>query len=130
MGPHKTDRGIMMVQEALNEIRNTLNNIAKEHEGLRDFARLNLQPETLAKVQELLNIYDARVALLIAAFNALEALINHGHPNLDVFEVVQSVFNDLKNNNDTIDAAFAKFKPIVAGSLNLTAGIIERKPIT
>lgn len=116
-----------MVQEALDEIRNTLDNIAKEHEGLRDFARLNLQPETLAKVQELLTFYDTRTQLLINAFNALEALINHGHPTLENFEVVQSVFNDLKNNNDTIEAAFAKFRPIFATSLNLTSGIPETK---
>lgn len=116
-----------MVQEALNEIKDTLDRIAKEHEGLRDFARLNLQPETLVKVNELLAFYDIRVNLLITSFNALEALINHGHPSLENFEVVQSVFNDLKNNNDTIEAAFAKFKPIFAGSLNLTAGIPESK---
>ena len=115
----------MPVPEALSEINQALSIHADEHEGLRDLARLNIQPETLIEVNKLLAVYDQRIDLLTKAKLGLESLIEDGHPELNSFEVIQTVYQDLQNQQETVSAAFAKFKPIVAANLNLS---VETRP--
>jgi len=115
------------VSEAVIEIVETLTSLEAEHEGLRDYASLNLREETLAEVRSAIEVYDRRVLLLRAAQAALEALAADGHPELPVRTVAQAVHDDLDANAATIQAALAKFAPIVTAELNLEAGEAEEK---
>lgn len=98
-------------------------------EGLRDFARLNLRPETAAKVANAITDYERRQAHLEETERALTALLQDGYPDLPVREVEQDVFDDLQDQAESIDAALAKFTPEMAARLNLTRGATEPKPL-
>ena len=115
------------VDKSLVEILKSLAALEAEHEGLRDYARLNLREDTLAQVHAAIEVYDRRVLLLRAAQAALEALAADGHPELPVRTVAQAVHDDLDANAATIQAALAKFAPIVTAELNLEAGEAEEK---
>lgn len=113
----------MPVPQTLTEINENLASLAPELEGWKDFARLNLQPETLAKVNEIIATYDRRILHLTSVKVALESLLGDDYPEFDVFEVGQEIYADLKANNDTIDAAFAKVAPLTANTLGLTVEV-------
>jgi hypothetical protein len=112
------------VEAAIAEIDAALVVFAPQHEGLRDFARLNLQPETLTQVNALITKFDQRVAALTAARVGLITLMDHGHPTLPVSEVTALVLADLQAQMTTIEAALPLFheQPVLAGALNLGAG--------
>lgn len=115
------------VEQAIAEINTLLAQFAPEHEGLRDFARLNLQPETLNEINTSLANYDRRVGLLQAAKAACEALMADGHPDLPVREIPSTAFDDISANHTTVMAAFARFAPAPATAINVTPGEPENK---
>jgi len=116
------------VDAARQEILDTLARIEPEHEGLKDFSRLNLQPETHAIISTAIADYDRRVDLLRKALAAIDALLTDNYPALDTREVGTVVYNDLAANADTIEAALGKFTPRVAAtSLAMTGGEAEPK---
>ena len=103
-----------------------LEDIEPKHEGLRDWARLNLKPETGAEVRALIDDYDRCVGLLTALRAALEALVAAGYPILRVREISPEALADLEANKRTIEAAFTQFVA-AATTLGLAAGAIEAK---
>lgn len=115
------------VEQAILEIKAKLAELAPQHEGLRDYARLNLKPETLEQVNLSIAQYDARVGLLMAALAALEALAADGHPELPAREVEQLVLDDLLENAATIEAALGKFELAKASTLGLDDDAPEEK---
>lgn len=114
------------VDQALAEVIAQLATIAPAHEGLRDFERLNLQPETHEEVQNSIVQYDRRVELLQEAKRTLESLISDGHPSLNARGISQTAYADLQENAKTIEAAKAQFIER-ASTLNLTGGAQEPK---
>ncbi len=111
------------VEAAIVEIDAALAVFAPQHEGLRDFARLNLQPETLTQVNALITEFDQRVAALNAARVGLVTLMAHGHPGISVVDVTELVYADLQAQNATIDAALLLFRAqLAATGLNLQPG--------
>lgn len=93
--------------------------IEPEIEGLEDFARLNVKPDTAKKLQETLVEYKRRHGSLANALATLDSLSKDGYPgNLDR-EVMKSVHDDLAGNVATIQAAFARFT-VIAEATNAT----------
>jgi hypothetical protein len=119
---------IMSVEDAIAEIQTSLAEIDPQHEGLRDYAALDLQPETRAEIQTTIVIYDRRVNLLRAALAALEALVADGHPELPVRVIPEASYEDLVAQQETITAALAKFSAQPqAASLGITSEAPEPK---
>lgn len=81
-------------------------------EGLHDFARLNLQPDTLVVVNQAIVDFERRRDLQVAALAALQALSGDNYPDVPERAVIQAVFEDLQDNVSTIEAAFSKFEEI------------------
>jgi hypothetical protein len=115
------------VAAALTELHAALDALAPQHEGLRDYARLNLKPETLTEVRGLLEAYDRRVSKLQAAIAPLEALVADGHPDLGPRAIADAALQDLQANVDTIAAARAQFVSDAPTVLNLSASAPEAK---
>lgn len=115
------------VDSALAEINERLATFAPQHEGLRDFALLNLQEATKVEIDSSLKLYDRRQDLLEKAKAALESLNADGHPDLPVREISTAAFDDLRNNTSTIEAAMARFASNAATSIALTEGKTEPK---
>jgi len=97
------------VEAAIVEITEKLAEFAPQHEGLRDFTRLNLKEATQAEVAASLALYDTRVALLLAAKAACEALMADGHPDIAVREISGEAYADLTENDTTVHAAYSRF---------------------
>jgi hypothetical protein len=117
-----------VVDEALEEILTALENTDPLLEGLRDYARLNLKPETMAVINEAIQHHERRVVQLASARDAMTSLLADGFPTLPVHEVTQAVYDDLAENNRTIDAAFAHFTARErASTLGLESGAVESK---
>lgn len=115
------------VEEAITEIRAALAEMEPIHEGLRDFARLNIHEDTRADVDAAIRQYDTRKAFLEAALLHAENLVIDCYPALDIPDVTLSVLADLEENKRTIDAAIAEFHSNAAGNLGLSAGFPEQK---
>jgi hypothetical protein len=118
---------ITAVAAGLAEIVSTLATIQPQHEGLRDFGRLNLKPATQVEVTASLEQYDRRVHLLAVAQAALEALLDDGYPELAPREVAETALKDLQENARTIDAALQQFASNSATALGLDATDTEPK---
>lgn len=117
-----------VVDEALEELQKAVADSTPLIEGLKDYQRLNLQEATKAVIDEALDHHGRRDSLLRQAVQALEQLLADGYPEVPVHEVAESVYEDLAENNRTIDVAFAHFKsPEQATSLNPTAKKAEPK---
>lgn len=114
------------VDSAVTEIQAALDVIRPQLEGMKDFSRLNLEHAS-GVVQQAIADFARRENLLTMALNALAALLSDGYPEMLVREVEQVDFVDLKNQVDTITAAFAKFAAIKAAALNPTGGEPEFK---
>ena len=110
------------VDEALAEINTELARIEPIHEGLRDYALLDITPDTLSAVNAAIAQYDTRVALLLTVKNALKALLADGYPTLDIPAVDKSVFDDLSVNYNTILAALGQFSVNEATTLGIVPG--------
>jgi len=115
------------VEQALQEIVTKMAIVAPQHEGLRDYSRLNISPETRTEVTAAITVYDRRVTVMLAAKNALTALLADGYPDLDIREVSAAVLADLKENAATIEAALAQFGSNQAAAIVSTAGPAEPK---
>lgn len=115
------------VESAISEMQDLLVVFAPEHEGLRDFARLNLLEATQVDVRKSIINYDRREVLLNAAIAALQALMADGHPTLPVRHIDMTALNDLKANAATIEAALLRFDSNAATDLTLTGGTVEPK---
>jgi hypothetical protein len=114
-------------QDAITEITAELEAIAPVHEGLRDYALLDIQPATKAEVDAAIAVYDRRVALLEKTRTALEELVSDGHPGIPTREISQAAFMDLQENKRTIDAALSRFASNAAVELGLQAGVVGNK---
>lgn len=115
------------VDSALTEINERLATFAPQHEGLRDFALLNLQEATKLEIDSSLKLYDRRKDLLDKAKAALDALKADGHPEIPVREISEAAFADLQGNTSTIEAAMARFASNAAASISLVSGTVEPK---
>lgn len=115
------------VTAALAELSQKLAILEPQLEGLRDYARLNLDDETKNIVALEITRYERRRALLNAGLDALDDLIADGHPVMDPVEIPQRAYSDLQANAATIEAALAQFAPNTAAGLNLAAGGSEPK---
>jgi hypothetical protein len=113
--------------DALAEILAATEALKAPHEGLRDFARLNLTAEAHAEVDASIQQYDRRRALLGSAESAIGALIADGYPALPPNEVPTEVLAILAENQKTITAALATFALERAAHLGLAPGEIETK---
>lgn len=109
------------VDSAVTEIQAALDVIRPQLEGMRDFSRLNLEHAS-GVVQQAITDFNRRDNLLEDALRALTALLSDGYPVMPTREVEQADFVDLKNQVDTITAAFAKFAAIKAADLGMQAG--------
>lgn len=117
-----------MVDDAMLEIEGAILAMAPAHEGLRDYAALDLRPESLSEVQSAISRYDQRLALLSAARDHLAALQADGFPSLELPPVTATVLDDLRENASTIAAALGKFRaPAQASTLGLSADAPEPK---
>ncbi len=110
------------VDEAIQEIDAELAAIAPVHEGWRDYALLDLKPETKAFVDKEIIRYDRRVGYLGNARQWLSGLKDDGHPGLPPAEVPSAVYDDLADNQKTINAAFGKVGSSEATTMGLKAG--------
>ena len=111
-----------------NELELAISTILPQIEGLEDFARLNIKPETQTKVQEATADFKRRRDLLVRGLNGLDDLANDSYPATPQREVLGAVYTDLQENVSTISAAFAKFSPIEeATKAEITAGVPEPK---
>lgn len=110
------------VDAAIVEINAKLAEIAPQHEGLRDYSRLNLSEESHRIISESIEHYNRRVAYLITAKAALEALRVDGHPDLKPVEIAPESLAELQENASTIEAALKQFSSNAATSINLTGG--------
>lgn len=115
------------VEEAIVEMKAVLAQLEPEHEGLRDYAALNLEPSTKAVVLESIAQYDRRTQLIQAALTACDALVADGYPTLATREIGDTLYRDLVNNSQTIRAALAKFSSGRATGLALEPGVVEPK---
>lgn len=109
------------VEQALVEITGRVAEFAPQHEGLRDFQRLNLKEETQVEIATFIALYDQRLAVLLAAKAALEALMGDGHPELPVREISPEALADLKENASTIESALLRFGSNKAVSMQFSA---------
>lgn len=81
-------------------------------EGLHDFARLNLKPDSVPVVKATTADFERRLGLLTKALESLTALSNDGYPAVDQRDVLGTIYADLQENVSTLQAAFAKFAPV------------------
>ena len=115
------------VDAAIAEVDERLAVFAPQHEGLRDFGRLNLEALTQAAVTRAIADYDRRVALLTAARAALVAVRDDGHPDLPRREIDPVALADLQANLDTVAAARGIFASNVATAVALEGAGVELK---
>jgi hypothetical protein len=115
------------VGTASSEISAALDAMAAPHEGLRDFSRLNIRPETLVEVRVSIEQYDRRARLLTDARKAIDALVADGYPELNAREAAASVIADLQANAESIEVALRLFGTTTASTLRLAHGAPEPK---
>lgn len=115
------------VEEAIAEIDDLLARFAPQHEGLRDFARLNLGERTQEWVRQSIIHYDRRILALTNAREGLVALMADGHPDLPVVEIDPISLADLQANAATIEAALTRFASNAATTLSLKGGTVASK---
>ena len=116
------------VESAIAEIHERLATFAPRHQGLVDYYRLQLNPDTSADDALFIAIYDRRIDLLNRALTACQALMADGHPDLPLYQVSPSELADLKAHAAAIEAALTQFESNAATSMAFTAGPIEPKP--
>lgn len=97
------------VQELLTELKLARAVLEPQIEGLKDYQRLNIQPDTKTKVDETLARFEQRAKLINEAIAALEKLDADAYPDVPVVSVVDAVFDDLRMQKATIGAAFDLF---------------------
>lgn len=118
------------VEQALAEIDQAIADMAPAHEGLRDYALLDIKAETKAQVNAAIGLYDQRLSHLTTTKDRLQQLLADGYPTLEIPAVEKAVYDDLKENEATIAAALARFKQNEAVSLSIVPGTPTDKPTT
>ena len=112
-----------------DELLAAQNVLGPQIEGLRDFARLNLQAGTQAIIQEVTAGADRRMVLVSAALEAINNLSADSYPELPAKTIDEASYNDLAANVTTIQAAFGKFAKVEeAANVEIEAGMPEPKP--
>src|SRR5882724_512239 len=102
--------------------------ITPQIEGLHDFARLNLHPDTAAIIAQAIDDFERRLSLIDTSLDSLKGLQNDNYPNMDSRSVLSEIYSDLQANVSTIEAAFQKFEPEPeARTVTITAGTPESK---
>ena len=102
--------------------------IVPQIEGLHDFSRLNLHPDTADIIAQAIVDFERRLALINTSLDSLDALNNDNYPTMDARLVLAGIYADLKDNVSTIEAAFGKFEPEPqAQTVTITAGTPETK---
>lgn len=81
-------------------------------EGLHDFARLNLEEDTKGIISKAIEDYERRLKFINDTLATIDVLAADNYPAMPVRAVIQAVFEDLKNNVNTIEAAFEQFSEI------------------
>jgi hypothetical protein len=125
------------IDVAIKEIDDQLVVIAPQHEGLRDYARLNLQDGTRREIDDAIGDYDRRVRLLTEAratyvtgraamVASNQALVDDGAPTLPTREITAAAVADLQAQLLTITAARGLFV-VQASTLGLQKGGVEPK---
>ena len=123
---------------AMAEIDTQLTQTAPTLEGLRDYARLNIQDGTRREIDDAIGDYDRRVGLLHSAKTAYQtqldlvtaadkALTDDGAPTLPERQISPAAIADLDDQLSTMGAARSLFVP-QATALGLSAG--EPRPKT
>ena len=123
---------------AMAEIDAQLTQTGPTLEGLRDYARLNIQEGTRREIEDAIGDYDRRVGLLNAAKTAYQlqldlvtaadkALTDDGAPTLPERQISPAAIADLDDQLSTMGAARSLFVP-QATMLGLSAG--EPRPKT
>lgn len=115
------------VENAIKEITDLLAVFAPQHEGLRDYDRLNLNEDTHIEVRKSIAAYDRRESFLNAALAALNGLMADGHPDIPVRDISLSEYQDLQANAATIEAALLRFATNAATNLALAGGSVVEK---
>lgn len=116
------------VDDAIAELDALLDVLGPQYEGLKDYARLNLQPDSMAAVQVALVVYDRRVGLVATTRDMLVKLRTDGYPTITLPQVSPTVYADLQAQEATITAALGQFTSAPAAALNLSADAPEVKP--
>jgi hypothetical protein len=96
-----------------------------ELEGFKDFARLNINPDTAAAISTADADFTRRLKLINEVITALDALKADGYPTLDTRSVSSKVYDDLKANATTIEAALAMFADNEAVKAVITPGAAD-----
>lgn len=115
------------VETALAEVNAALVALAPPREGFKDFARLNLKPESVEPVNRVIIDLDQRWDLLQDVKRVIANLLNDGYPALPKIEFTAEVVDDLRQNTSTVDAAFAMSKAEGAATFSFTEGGVEPK---
>ncbi len=120
------------IDAMIAEMQQALTDMAPAHEGLRDYAALNLhKPDTQEAVNAAVLEYDRRRDLLNTSISTLQLvkaqLQADGYPVLEIPDVEAAVLADLKANKETIEAAYARFHLAMATSLNSQVVDVEPK---
>lgn len=115
------------VQAALTEINAALEDQSAAHEGLRDYAKLEMSDKASRDIDAAIEDYDRRKQLLETAKTALDALVEDGYPDLNVREVSESSLKEMSEQQRTITAALGRFASNAATGLELANGEPERK---
>ena len=111
-----------LIEQALNDVRARMLEIAPAHEGLRDYLELNVQESTRAELQASLDEYDSMLTLMEKFETVADELLSAGYPNLEPRPVSVETLTDLQTQIDTITAARAQFREIEAetGTMNFS----------
>jgi len=126
------------VLAAIAEIDTQLTQTGPTLEGLRDYARLNIQDGTRREIDDAIGDYDRRVGLLNAAKTTYQtsldnmtaadkALTDDGAPTLPERQISPAAIADLDDQLSTMGAARSLFVA-QATTLGLSAG--EPRPKT
>lgn len=106
------------IELALVELRTRMVFMAPIHEGLRDYASLNLTPTAMEVIHKQLRKYDEMLAAMQAAEAALKILLALHYPDLSPVSVPKAELDDIQNQVDTLTAARAQFKSLaVSGTI-------------
>lgn len=109
------------VDAAITELNTELAALGPQYEGLKDYTRLNIGPDTLRVVNAVLMAYDRRVGYVTTARDLLVRLRDDGYPGTALQQVTAAVYADLRDQEVTIAAALALFASDPAATLNLAA---------
>jgi hypothetical protein len=95
--------------DLLDELEDALGWIAPKLEGLEDFNRVNINDDTRLEVTAATQVYGRRVDALKTSIAALEALNADGYPEVETFEVSETILLDLIDQEASMAAALDQF---------------------